>query len=198
MKITLICNVIAQPPNKLLSIHNLNCLFMKRFLTLLALVFALLAGTSAQTQAQDYKTAIGLRFGYQYGLSVKHFFKPPWAFEILASTRGGGSRWNGHFGGTLTCLFEHHWELGKGFSWYAGGGLHISRWHSRHYNNGNRSRWTDDGYHVVVGLDGVLGIEYKFNGAPIALALDWKPEFDLVGGWWFGGDGLALTLRFCF
>lgn len=168
---------------------------MKRLVTFLALVIALLVGTSAQMQAQDYKTAIGLRLGYQYGLSVKHFFKPPWAFEILASTRGGGRRWGGHFGGTLTCLFEYHGQLGKGFFWYAGGGLHVSRWYGGHY----RGRWDrDDRYYMVVGLDGVLGIEYKFSGAPIALALDWKPEFDLAGGWWFGGDGLALTVRFCF
>jgi hypothetical protein len=30
----------------------------------------------------------------------------------------------------------------------------------------------------AVGIDGVLGLDYKFNGAPINMSLDWQPSFE--------------------
>jgi hypothetical protein len=43
---------------------------------------------------------------------------------------------------------------------------------------------------LTIGIDGVLGLDYKFNGAPINVSIDWQPSFefgDYVGFsslWW--------------
>jgi hypothetical protein len=52
---------------------------------------------------------------------------------------------------------------------------------------------------VAIGVDGVLGLDYKINGAPINLSLDWQPSFTFSGysyfegGW--GGLGIRYTIK---
>ena len=49
----------------------------------------------------------------------------------------------------------------------------------------------------MVGVDGVIGLDYKFRGAPINLSLDWQPSFEFgdnrgfVSSW--GGLGIRYT-----
>lgn len=169
---------------------------MKKVFTLIAFAFALLAARP-QAQAQ-YGTALGVRFGYQYGLSLKHFTKGNMAIEGILSSRGfGNGYWgNRHFGWCLTGLAEWHNPLGKtaGLNWYIGGGAHIASWHRDTYRNRN---WVGSSErYTVIGLDAIIGLEYAVPNAPIILALDWKPAFEFLGGYYFAGDGLALTLRF--
>ena len=169
---------------------------MKKLFTLLTLAICLFALKPSQATAQSYNTAIGIRLGYHYGLSVKHFMKSNMALEGIFSTRGYGNKHWDHFGWNLTGLlkWQNQFATAKGLSWYAGIGAHIGRWHAAHYDK----RWNDNAYHFVFGLDGVLGLEFAIPSTPIALSLDWKPAFDMVGGSHFIGDGFALTFRFGF
>jgi hypothetical protein len=170
---------------------------MKRLITLFSLlfVFAFAAAPSAQAQG-NYGTALGIRFGYQYGLSLKHFMKGNMAIEGILSSRGFGNNYwgNRRMGFNLTVLAEWHNPIGSvnGLAWYIGGGAHIGSWYG---NNYNRNRNTNDRY-FTLGLDGIIGLEWTIPNAPITLALDWKPAFDFLGGLYFAGDGAALTLRF--
>jgi hypothetical protein len=136
--------------------------------------------------AQDYKTGIGLRAGFSSGLTLKHFKSRKIALEGLLTTR-----WQGF---DITGLYEVH---NKAFdvnnlNWYYGGGAHIG------FYNGNYADWGRTGTtYTVIGIDGILGLEYTFDEIPINLGIDWKPTFNLIGytGIWSEG---ALSIRYVF
>lgn len=168
---------------------------MRKLLSTFVFVLVVLFGMQSASAQQNYQTGVGLRFGPNYGLTVKHFLKSPWAIEgILSSRSYGYGNYGRHFGWNLTGLAEWHGAIpnAKGFAWYAGLGAHIGRWYGGYWRNNG---WNGDRYYTVFGLDGVLGIEYTFAKAPFTLALDWKPQFDLAGDGYFWYDGVALSVR---
>lgn len=137
--------------------------------------------------AQEYKTGLGLRAGLGYGFTAKHFISQKDALEGLFVTR-----WNGI---NFTGLYEIH---NTAFNvdhlyWYFGGGAHIGFWNGTHTPWGSRI-----GSYTVIGIDGIIGIEYNFQEVPINISADWKPAFNFVGysGFW-GGEG-ALSVRYIF
>jgi hypothetical protein len=134
--------------------------------------------------AQEYKTGIGLRAGFSNGLTIKHFVSEKAAFEGLVSTR-----WQGF---DITGLYEIHNQAFdvEHLNWYYGGGAHIGSYDRRNVP------WGTSG--AVIGIDGILGIEYSFSEAPINIGIDWKPAFNLVGNSQFWGDGGALSIRYIF
>jgi len=137
--------------------------------------------------AQDYKTGIGLRGGLYSGLTVKHFISQKVALEGLVSTRWSGLE--------VTGLYEVHKQAFdvERLNWYYGGGAHIG------FYNGNNTTWGSAGTsYTVLGVDGILGIEYNFKEIPINLGLDWKPSFNIIGYSHFFGDGAALSIRYIF
>jgi hypothetical protein len=142
---------------------------------------------SSINYAQDYNTGIGLRGGFSNGITIKHFIGSNTALEGIVS-----SRWQGV---ELTGLFEIHNQLGNvhRLNWFFGGGAHIGFW------NGDDANWGDPGKnYTVVGLDGILGLEYNFAEVPINIGIDWKPTFNFIGYSGFWGDGGAISLRYIF
>jgi hypothetical protein len=140
----------------------------------------------AMLNAQDYKTGVGLRGGFSQGLTIKHFLGDKSAVEGLLTTRWGGFE--------ITGLYEVHntaFEVER-LKWYYGAGAHIGFW------DGNSSWGTIGNSYTVVGIDGILGIEYSFSEAPIGIGLDWKPAINFVGYSGFWGDGGALSIRYIF
>jgi hypothetical protein len=139
--------------------------------------------------AQDYKTGIGLRGGFANGVTIKHFIGAKPAFEIILA-----SRWRGL---EITGLYEIHNQAFKTerLNWYFGFGGHVGFW------NGDYTHryWGDPGTnYTVIGIDGILGLEYNFSEIPINIGLDWKPAFNVVGYTGFWADGGALSIRYIF
>lgn len=160
----------------------LNKFIMKRGLTTFVIVLSILAAVNAQ----DYKTGIGIRAGFSSGLTIKHFIKQKAAFEGLLKTR-----WQGF---DITGLYEIHNEAFdvRQLKWYYGGGAHIG------FYNGNNVSWGTNGIaYTIIGIDGILGIEYTFSEIPVNIGIDWKPVLNLIGysGLWSEG---ALSFRFVF
>jgi opacity protein-like surface antigen len=155
---------------------------MKRMLITSVMAMIIVALVSAQ----DYKTGIGIRAGFSSGLTIKHFTKQKAAFEGLLKTR-----WQGF---EVTGLYEIHnqaFDVAL-LKWFYGGGAHIG------FYNGNYVYWGVNGTtYTVVGIDGILGIEYTFSEIPVNIGIDWKPALNLVGysGLWSEG---ALSIRFVF
>jgi hypothetical protein len=158
---------------------------MKKIVLTSIIVFCLLwAGN-----AQDYKTGIGLRGGFESGLTIKHFTSQKSAYEFILS-----SRWRGF---NITGLYEFH---NQAFStdrlkWFIGFGGHIGFWNGDYTHNywGTRGK-----SYTVVGLDGILGLEYSFTEVPVSLSLDWKPAFNFIGYSGIWADGGALSIRYIF
>ena len=137
--------------------------------------------------AQDYTTGIGIRGGYFNGLTVKHFVSNQAALEGIFT-----SRWRGF---QVTGLYEIHNQAFNTprLNWYYGFGAHIGFWDGNETNWGNRG----DNY-TVLGIDGILGMEYNFTEIPINIGIDWKPSRNLIGYSGFWGDGGALSVRYIF
>jgi hypothetical protein len=154
---------------------------MKKIILTLSLAICFVAVVNAQ----DYHTGIGLRGGYYYGLTLKHFISERSALEALLQ-----SRWSGF---EITGLYEVHNQAFNvdRLKWYYGGGAHIGSY------DGANTGWGTGNY-FIVGIDGILGIEYNFKEVPINLSLDWKPAFDFVGYSHFFYDGAAFSIRYIF
>lgn len=139
--------------------------------------------TKAQSynEGSSYTTAVGIKFLDGAGISFKHFINDKTAIEGIGFFGGGGAR--------ITGLYEIHFDIqsAEGLKWYVGPGAHIG-----FYKNiaglGNSS---------FLGVDGVLGLDYKVKGAPLNLSLDWQPTFEFglnrgfIGSW--GGFGVRYT-----
>ncbi len=160
---------------------------MKKIVITCLIVFCLVS----ISYAQDYNTGIGLRAGPYYGLTVKHFMGEKPAFELLLA-----SRWRGF---AITGLYEIHNQAfnTERLKWYYGFGGHIGFWNRDYTNWGPQPNIGDPNY-TVIGIDGILGLEYSFTEVPINIGVDWKPAFDLVGYSGFWADGGALSIRYIF
>lgn len=176
---------------------------MKKYFSLL--LFLVLFAMQGFAQ-QNYKTSLGLRLGWSYGFTVKHFFTPKMAFEGIVSTRYFGGRGWGNYkkgwwgrndhGVNLTALLEWHFPIGKvqGFNWFIGGGLHVGTWrgYSDHpYYPGNR-------WFMTLGLDAIGGVEYTFAKIPLTLQADLKPSINFAFGGRFypGFDEIGISARY--
>jgi len=146
-----------------------------------------------------YKTGIGLRLGgLTSGLSLRSFLNPNSALEGIVGF--------GRSSFQITGLYEKFQPVdnAEGLRWFYGGGGHLGffRYGGRYYY----WAYTDHGVvyvtepgetATVVGLDFILGLDYKFRNAPFNVGLDVKPFvdfFDGVQGYWDG----ALSFRFAF
>jgi hypothetical protein len=153
----------------------------------IGITFMLAMCLSFFAQAQDYKTGIGVRGGFANGLTIKHFISSNTALEGIVA-----SRWRGL---ELTGLFEIHKAAfnTERLKWFYGLGAHVGFWNGRYTHWGNPQN-----EYTVVGIDGILGLEYSFREIPFSLSVDWKPVFNFVGYSGFWGDGGAISLRYIF
>jgi hypothetical protein len=155
----------------------------------LILAFSILISAVIMANAQDYNTGIGVRGGLSNGLTVKHFISNNTAIEGIVA-----SRWNGF---NITGLYEIHANAFNTprLNWYYGFGGHIGFWDGGYRNH---PWFNDTNNHSVIGIDGILGLEYNIDVIPFNISLDWKPGFNLIGYTGFWGDELAFSVRFIF
>jgi hypothetical protein len=132
----------------------------------------------------DYKTGIGVRLGTENGLTIKHFISERSALEGLFTTR-----WRGF---TFTGLYELTQDIFTDqLNFYYGLGGHLGYW------RGDEHPWFDGGGdHMLVGFDGIIGIELTFDAIPFNLSLDWKPSFNLYQETGFLVDEVGFSVRF--
>lgn len=148
-------------------------------------LFIAIASTaqSKSVKGSSYKTALGVKVWDGGGITFKHFFSANKAGELIGYFWKRGARFTG--------LYEIHGDFpdAPGLRWYIGPGAHIGFYD--YYNRNNHINGT------YIGIDGVLGLDYKFRGAPINMSIDWQPSFEFgdfvgfVGNW--GGFGIRYT-----
>ncbi len=155
---------------------------MKKIITLIILTVSISMGNSF---AQ--KSAIGVRGGAANGLTFKTYKGSQSAFEFLLSTR-----WRGF---NFTALAERYTSPfdEKQLRFYYGAGGHIGRW-----NDNYNPFYEKNGGYTLLGVDGIVGIEYDFEAIPFNLSLDWKPSFNLTPSSSFWYDEFGLSFRFTF
>lgn len=158
---------------------------MKKTFVVLAIAMLITISLNAQKSSSfnssGYTTALGLKF-YPTGLTLKHFISPDKnALEFIGFFYNAGTQ--------VTGLYEIHEQLLgiSGLRWYVGPGAHIAFYNNRH-----------TGF-TSVGIDGVIGLDYKVNTAPINLSLDYQPSIQLTdyyGDRFTSWGGLAIRYTF--
>jgi hypothetical protein len=160
---------------------------MKR-IYLLALVVLLVSHLHAQelNTGSDYQTSLGVKV-YPGAVTVKHFIQPNVALEGLGYFSSDGFR--------LTGLYELHYNLGdvEGLKWYIGGGAHMGIW-----SDDWKTKYPTRNAGLAIGIDGVIGVDYKVKGAPLNLSFDWQPSFNIIGYNYFEGGWGGLGVRYTF
>lgn len=136
--------------------------------------------------SQNYKQALGFRFGSDQGITYKNIFKPQTALELIG-TFGGRN-----FG--LTGLLEKHGKINQipQLYWYIGGGGHVNFYD---YDNNNNNNNGNNGYSKF-GVDGILGLELKLDKIPLLIGIDLKPSLNFDNGSNFYGNSPAVSLRY--
>lgn len=133
-----------------------------------------------------YKKAIGVKM-YPSAISYKSFMTGSKALEVLGYFTLDGFR--------TTVMIEKYSPFANtnNLSWYIGYGGHIGVW-SEEWKKNNPTH--DAG--IALGVDGILGLDYKINNAPLNLSLDWQPSFNFVGSSYFESGWAGLGIRYTF
>ncbi len=152
---------------------------MKKLLLTIASLSALAIGAqSVKAQGSTYANGIGLRLGYNAALSYKHFISNAGALEGIVGLNLGDNYLN------IAAMYEHHLPIKEvsGLQWYFGAGMGAV-----FYDGG-------PGFSV----NGILGLDYKFNNAPFNISLDWMPGYYLNDDLGFTGKYGGLSVRYTF
>ena len=170
---------LADKNKKKYVINNMKNL---AYLTILAAFIFASKTTIAQTNpsintTNSYQIAAGVKFGgYENGLSGKYFFKENTAIEAILGFRNHGV--------VLTGLYEIHQVAFNvpALKFYYGFGAHIGGIGSGTYRRFNGDTYVYTNNQILLGADGVIGLEYKIPNAPIAVSLDLNPRIELATG----------------
>ncbi len=160
---------------------------MKKLALLFSMLFLL--AISNGLKAQDYQSAIGLRLGSPIAVSYKFFISEPAAIELYLGYRSYGI---GYTFLNPGAMYQYHFPISgvEGLSWYVGGGASI-------YLYNFKDNYCTDCDGLAFGINGVLGLDYKFANAPINLSVDWLPTIVIAGDFsGFGGGYGALSARY--
>lgn len=83
----------------------------------------------------------------------------------------------------VTALYERHVPvITDGFHFYYGAGAHIGAW----------------SHDFSIGIDGIIGLEYKIRSIPLALSIDYKPIFNIAADTHFYFADIALGVKVTF
>ncbi|GAB3916136.1 hypothetical protein [Mucilaginibacter boryungensis] len=156
---------------------------MKKSTILLVLLTSFLL-FSKHTHAQDYPYAVGLKFSDESGPSFKYFIDKTDALEAILGFRSHGA--------VFTGLWERHvpiLDVDK-LKIYYGFGAHIGA-----VGDNPNPKYDNT---LLLGADGVVGVEYVIPEAPIAISLDLDPRLEFGHGPRFllaPGLGLKYTFK---
>jgi|APGre2960657423_1045063.scaffolds.fasta_scaffold01259_3 hypothetical protein len=163
---------------------------LTRFITTISfLLITYLANSQVSTEqyTSPYKKAIGIKLN-PGALSYRSFYTRNKAVEAIGFISLDGFQ--------LTILNEKYTPFAnaENLTWYIGYGGHFNLWSERYkLNNPSKSAG------VAVGVDGMLGLDYKLKNTPINLSVDIQPAFNFVGASYFdlgwGGIGIRYTIK---
>jgi hypothetical protein len=156
-----------------------------KYISIFLLALALSASPT-NVKAQDL---IGVRLGWFSGVTYQHYMESNTSLEFIGQFTRGGYNFTG--------LYEIHNPIpnADGLNFYYGAGGHVGFYREKRYDL-YRNRYNGSG--SVIGLDGIIGLEYFFKPIPLQLSLDYKPALNFGGGDIWPFNDLALAVRVAF
>lgn len=166
-----------------------------------ACLCVLLGLNSRQTHAQQYDRSAGVRLGGTFGLTYKKFIVDEQAAEVIISNRRSGIQ--------LTIMYllhqPMHVSFNENFFFYYGVGGHVGSEEHSGIDKVMFQTNVDDFYYeeknyLTMGIDGMIGVEYRMLNVPITLSLDLKPYLNYVGFRKLKGDfwDASIAIKYVF
>ena len=154
---------------------------MKKYLQLI-LIMLCIGLFLAPANAQYYEQSAGIRLGGSYGLTYKKFFNELDAFEFLLGGREDGI----HLTGTYQFNKPLNLSRNETFFLYYGAGGHIGyeKYSTKTLINSQppESQFVyENRSYFSMGVDAIVGLEYRLLTAPITIGLDMKPYLSCIG-----------------
>lgn len=164
---------------------------MKKLLLKSLFVSALFFFGFSSISAQDYKLAVGARLGVPLSASVKTKIGDGKMIEATVGFRNSTyTNWV-----SVTANYQMYKPLEdvlEGLNWYYGGGVSAYFW------TYDESFFGPNDYgSTYFGVQGNVGLDYKFEDKPVNLSIDYMPTYffgGYIGG--FGGGYGALAIRY--
>ena len=148
---------------------------------IVTLAVGLMMLLAAPAAAQFYDNGLGLRLGTTSAMTYKRFVTKEQAIELLVSGRKDGIQ--------FTVLYEFHrptkLNISKNFFFYYGVGGHVG------YVKENLDQYRLNNSVVPVeanrealftmGVNTIIGMEYRWLAVPMTIGADLKPFFEFIG-----------------
>ncbi|MCP4460055.1 MAG: hypothetical protein GY816_18830 [Cytophagales bacterium] len=132
---------------------------------------------------QDYERAAGVRLGHSSGITYKKYVVKTEAVEMILSGRNEGTQ--------FTALYEFHKPMevsfeDESFFFYYGIGGHIGFERFDDLNKVLISNTPlefvfEDKSYLAIGLDAIVGVEYRYLSVPMTIGFEVKPYFNFIG-----------------
>ena len=150
---------------------------MRSIIISTVLLLLMASGIRGQENRNAISARLGLSSGFAYQLMVDDFR----GYKGLMSFREGGIQ--------ITALIESYRPLYLKFTdkmyYYTGMGAHIgyTRFPKKHGFYINPFYYYGNGGHFapVIGMDAIIGMEFRLDRIPLTFSLDVKPFFELFG-----------------
>jgi len=150
------------------------------------------AQTASSANTTSYNFAAGLKFGgYENGISGKYFMNDNTALEGVLGFRNSGL--------VVTGLYELNMEAFNipELKFYYGFGAHLGAIGSGDYRRFGGGSEVYRNSQILLGADGIIGLEYIIPQSPIAVSLDLNPRVELATGPFFDiAPGLGVKYFF--
>ncbi len=132
-----------------------------------------------------YNRALGLKFPGGFSLTYKKFVTDTRNLEAQVTIWHKGFRAAGLYEFNFY-TFDKVPEL----SWFVGPGVHLGFWKSQFKDNYNSQ--------IDLGIDGIIGLDYKIKNAPVNVSVDWQPAVTLIGSAGFTPAFGGFAIRYTF
>jgi hypothetical protein len=152
---------------------------------------------SGWLNAQNYTRDAGIRLGDHFSAMYRQFSNDDEAVEGMVFVGNGGM--------TFAVMKEFFQpalgQISENLFFEYGFGSHIGFRYTDHYKVLNRTYWLEDHHFTpLLGIDGILGVEYRFPDLPVCLSVDIKPYFEFstiqVFNIYLQSVGVSLKYRF--
>jgi hypothetical protein len=130
--------------------------------------------------AQEYKNSAGLRFGKTEGLTYKRFITPNAALETMLGFGG--------YDDGMQVYANYHWykpipaHITQNLHYYYGVGGHMGYIRPTrtvdYYEGDVIVSETQQHTDYVIGVDGIIGVEYRIFTVPMTVGMELKPFFE--------------------
>jgi hypothetical protein len=147
--------------------------------------------------AQNYTREAGVRVGDFFSATYRQYIEEDQAAE--------GIMFIGRHGMTFTALKEHFQpalgNISENLYFQYGYGAHLGFRYTDHYKVMNRTYQLEDyRFTPLLGIDGLIGLEYRFPEFPFLISVDYRPYFEYstiqIFSIYLQSIGISIKYRF--